>query len=181
MEITCLAWRPDASGVWQSQWIQDYLETGIQAYIDHYCHLWPEGDPSPYLSRNFTENILRRETWDSSLLHWVVYVNRQAAGICKLDLERESGDFYPSQALFLEKIYFRSAFTGKGVGRRIMRRIEKVAHRNAKRGIWLETMQKGPALAFYQKQGFQILGPSAVPYPEVLEEEKHMWVVGKGC
>ncbi len=179
MEIDCVAWQTGGGKTQGSQWIHDYLETGRQGYSDHYCHLWPGGDSNPYLSRNFTKEILLEELGGSGLLHWVVYVHDQPAGICKIDLDRKSGTFHPGQALFLEKIYFRKAFTGKGLGSRVLKEIIALAQREGRTGIWLEAMQKGPALAFYENHGFKILGKTAVPYPEVLEQEKHMWVLGK--
>ena len=47
------------------------------------------------------------------------------------------------------------------------------------KGIWLETMLKGPARNFYIQNGFQYLGPTAVPYPQVLEGERAMWIMGR--
>ena len=179
MEIDCVAWQAEGGKAQRLQWIHDYLETGRQGYRDHYCHLWPGGNPNPYLTRNFTREILLQELGGPGLIHWIVYVDDRPAGICKLDLERKSGTFHPGRALFLEKIYFRKEFTGKGLGSRVLQEIFALARREARTGVWLEAMQKGPALAFYEKHGFKILGPTAVPYPEVLEAEKHMWVLGK--
>ncbi len=179
MEVDCVAWKAEAERDWQSHWVRDYLEAGRQGYRDHYCHLWPKGDPSPYLSRNFTEDVLRKELGLPGVLHWVVYVEGTAAGICKVDLTRESKTFHPGRALFLEKIYFKNEYTGKGLGHTMLEMLAGLARQKSRTGIWLEAMQKGPALDFYRKQGFEILGTTAVPYPEVLEEEKPMWILGK--
>lgn len=179
MEVACLAWNPAAGEPLHQQWIRDYLNTGRQAYTDHYTHLWPGGDPAPYLSRNLTRHILLQELNNPAFRHWVVYAEGEPAGICKLDLRRESPDFHPGKALFLEKIYFLKGSTGQGLGSYLLKRIFRLARDLDLKGVWLESMQRGPALEFYRKHGFRILGTTRIPYPEVLPSEEAMYVLGK--
>ncbi len=155
-----------------------YIQTGREAYTDHYCHLWPSADPDPYLRRNFTPAILEEELNNPRYECWLLH-NGEPAGICKLDLEKEC-DIHPQgSSLFLEKIYFRKSFTGRGLGEQVLGLILKHAKTLGKDFVWLKTMQKGLALNFYKKQGFRILEETQIPYPEVLEAEKKMWVLGK--
>ena len=156
-----------------------YLQTGREAYTDHYCHLWPGADPDPYLRRNFTPAILQEEIKDPRYESWLILFKRQPAGICKLDLQKELQIHPPISSLFLEKIYFRKGFTGQGLGKQVMGWLLTRAKVLGRDFIWLITMQKGPALNFYKKQGFKILRESKIPYPEVLEAEKGMWVLGR--
>ena len=179
MEIDCINCPGPERYTERMNWIAEYLETGRQAYTDHYCHLWPGSNPDPYLSRNFTRHILDETLGRPQLVHWLMYAGGKAAGVCKIDLERNHPHFLPANSLFLEKIYFRSRYTGKGLGSQVLQRITSLAGQVGRKGIWLEAMQKGPALAFYQKEGFRILGETAIPYPEVLPDEKPMWVLGK--
>lgn len=156
-----------------------YLETGREAYREHYCHLWPGGDPDPYLRRNFTEAILRKELAEAGTLLWLIRYGGRSAGICKLDLAKPCKYSRPGSAVFLEKIYFRGQFTGLGLGTAVIKEIAARARKRGRTFLWLEAMQKGPALAFYQKNGFEILDATRNPYPEVLDAEKDMWVLGR--
>lgn len=156
-----------------------YLETGRIAYRDHYCHLWPGGDPWPYLSRNFTQEILKAEINNPNLRLWLIRCGATAAGICKLDLQKEGPGICPGTAVFIEKIYFKKSFTGKGLGSKTLAEISELAESLGRKFLWLEAMQKGPALSFYLQHGFRILGETEVPHPEVLPAEKKMWVLGR--
>lgn len=158
--------------------IQQYVETGRAGYRDHYCHLWPDGDPWPYVDRNFTQAILAEELEQAELHHWLVSCNNEPGGICKVDCSKGYPGFLNGHALYLEKLYFRNEFTGQGAGAKILDFLKEFASRNDKKGVWLEAMKKGPALGFYLKNGFEIIGETQVPYPEVVPEERHMWVLG---
>ena len=155
-----------------------YVETGRTAYRDHYCHLWPGGRPEPYLDRNFTEAIVRKEIANSGLLNWLILFGNSAAGVCKLDLVKPCRFAPPGTALFIEKIYFKKESTGRGLGSALISEIIDLARSNNRNYLWLEAMKKGPALDFYKRCGFQILEETQVPYPEVLDTEKSMWVMG---
>ncbi|SFR50941.1 Acetyltransferase (GNAT) family protein [Robiginitalea myxolifaciens] len=158
--------------------IATYVQTGRSGYRDHYCHLWPKGDPWPYIDRNFTTPIVSSEVGREGLSHWLVYWNNEAGGICKVDSGKAYPGFLNRQSLYLEKLYFRKACTGKGIGGSMLEFLRDFALKAGKTGIWLEAMQKGPALNFYLKNGFEIIGETQVPYPEVVPEERHMWVLG---
>ena len=156
-----------------------YLETGGAAYRDHYCHLWPGGDPWPYLTRNFTTEIVQAELQSPNLRLWLVYCGGTPAGICKLDLEKDHRTMPRGSSIFIEKIYFKNSFTGHGLGSSLMDEITRLGHELGRRFLWLEAMQKGPALSFYRNRGFKILEETQVPHPEALEAEKRMWVLGR--
>ncbi|MEJ2584856.1 MAG: GNAT family N-acetyltransferase [Robiginitalea sp.] len=156
-----------------------YLETGSAAYEDHYCHLWPGGDPWPYLTRNFTPEILHAEMQKPNLRLWLVYCSGIPAGICKLDLDKGYGSLPAGGSLFIEKIYLKKSFTGQGLGSSLIRKITRLGQEMGRQYLWLEAMQKGPALSFYLNHGFKILGETQVPHPEALEAEKKMWVLGR--
>jgi len=39
----------------------DYIKVGTLAYNQHYLHLWPNGDSTPYITNSFTFEILQKE------------------------------------------------------------------------------------------------------------------------
>lgn len=157
--------------------IPTYLQTGMVAYADHYSHLWPSGDPWPYTTRNFTPEILQAEIRDPQVRVWLVLQDGVPAGICKIDFGKDLEGYPPGQSLFLEKIYFKKPFTGKGLGTALLTAIVHLGRQHGRRVLWLEAMQKGPAIAFYQRFGFRIVRETRIPHPEVLEAEAPMWVL----
>lgn len=154
-----------------------YVATGARAYTDHYCHLWPGGDPGPYLSRNFTLPLAKKQLQDPACRLWLLREGDQVAGICKLVLDRDLPGFPAGSSVYIEKIYLKKDFTAKGMGTALLREIERFARESGRDVLWLEAMQKGPALAFYLKNGFVRVGQTQVPYPEVLPDEKMMWIL----
>lgn len=156
-----------------------YTETGIQAYREHYPHIWQGHNPGPYLERHFNPIQVLRDLENASLRHALLRCGGETAGILKLDFGRDSGEFYPGQALFIEKIYLKRAFTGQGLGGALLGNLCDFARHSGRRALWLETMYKGPARAFYLQQGFRFLADAQVPYPEIVPEERAMWVMGR--
>ncbi|MCO5724061.1 GNAT family N-acetyltransferase [Robiginitalea marina] len=154
-----------------------YVATGTRAYTDHYCHLWPGGNPRPYLSRNFTLPLARSQLRDPACRLWLIREGDQAAGICKLVLDRDLPGSPPGRSVFIEKVYFIRSFTGRGMGTALLGEIGRFAGESGRDVLWLEAMQKGPALAFYLKNGFVRVSQTRIPYPEVLPDEKMMWVL----
>ena len=116
---------------------------------------------------------------DPQVWLWLVRCGGAPAGICKLVLGKDYGSMPPGSCLFIEKIYFKNSFTGQGLGSIMIREICRLGLETGKKFLWLEAMQKGPALSFYLNHGFKILEETRVPHPEVLEEEKGMWVMGR--
>lgn len=157
--------------------IPAYLQTGKAAYADHYRHLWPSGDPWPYTTRNFTPEILQAEIRDPQVRVWLISQDGDPAGICKIDFGKDLEGYPPGSALFIEKIYFKKPYTGKGLGTALLRAITRLARQQGRQVLWLEAMQRGPALAFYQRFGFRIVRETRIPHPEVLEAESPMWVL----
>ncbi|MBC2839912.1 GNAT family N-acetyltransferase [Robiginitalea sp. SC105] len=156
-----------------------FLEAGRRAYTDHYCHLWPGGDPEPYLGRNLVPGVVLGELANPAYRHWLVKTASGVAGICVISTDKEYPGFHEGKSLFIDKVYLIRAFTGQGIGSAVLGAVREFARQSAKSGVWLKAMQKGPALRFYQKEGFRILGESTIPYPEVLPAQKPMWTMGQ--
>jgi GNAT superfamily N-acetyltransferase len=158
--------------------VETYCQIGIAAYLDHYTHLWKTGNPDPYFNQYYRAEQVLIDLDNSNLVHALIYVQKKPVGILKLDLNRQHPNFYPGNTLFLEKIYILKAYTGLGLGRALLDQFCEWGRQLNRQGLWLETMFKGPARQFYIKYGFRHLGDTSVPYPEVLPQEKGMWVVG---
>lgn len=159
--------------------LREFLLAGTQAYTDHYCHLWPRGNPSPYIDRNLRAPVVRKEMENPAYSHWLVRTPGGVAGICVVNSGADYPGFHPGNSLFIEKIYLKKNATGKGTGSRVIAQLLDYCRVSGRSGIWLKAMEKGPARGFYEKAGFRKIGDATIPYPEVLPSEAAMWVMGR--
>lgn len=158
-----------------------YIEVGTKAYHQHYLHLWPDGDPSPYISSSFTHEVLQKEEGNTNTMHYLIKSDAKTIGILKFTLDAGIQSFTPQEALYVDKIYIVQEYSGQGIGQKTIRFVLLRAQELGKKIIWLDTMQKGPALQFYLKNGFEIIGKSEVQLPNVLPTEKQMYIMAKKC
>ncbi|MGB5554033.1 MAG: GNAT family N-acetyltransferase [Flavobacteriaceae bacterium] len=154
-----------------------YNEVGSKAYNQHYKHLWPNGNSSPYLKSSFTEKVLLGEENDPNTELFVIYWNVEPAGILKLSLAAAVGKYSAAEALLLNKIYLLNVYSGKGIGKAVLAFVVKTAEEKQKKVVWLTTMQKGPALKFYLQNGFTIYEETQIPFTSAIEAEKPMFIM----
>ena len=100
-------------------------------------------------------------------------------GILKITLDMAIAKLNKSEALYLDKIYIQKEFTGLGIGRETLKFIETKARKLSKKAIFLGAMQNGLALSFYLANNFSIIDTSKVPFENVIEEEKPMYILLK--
>ncbi len=156
-----------------------YCKLGEQAYRDHYLHLWPNEDPSPYIESSFTAAILRKEIKDPNTYHFIIRKQSEGIGILKLIKDKGVKNVPHKGSMLLEKIYLLHKFTGKGHGKQILEKLEAMALNLQIKHLWLATMKKGRALLFYQELGYTIIGEQVLPFENARQEEKEMYVLVK--
>lgn len=159
--------------------LEIYLMVGIQSYCENYLHLWENDDPTPYLSNGFTQEVVERELQDPNVMNFLVNLGDTPVGILKLVKNCGIDEILGSDALKAEKIYLLKEHSGKGIGRQVLHFIEKMARELNKKIIWLDAMQKGKPVQFYQKNGFVIKRESEVVLPNVRPNEKPMYILTK--
>jgi len=160
---------------------QSYIQVGTQAYNQHYLHLWPNGNSTPYIESSFSTAILEMEESNENTILYRILSNQKAVGILKISLNSALDSFSETEALCLDKIYILKEHSGKGIGQKALQFVTLRAKEMNKKIVWLDTMQNGPALNFYIKNGFKIHGESKVQFATVLEDEAMMWVMTKAC
>ena len=156
-----------------------YIKVGTLAYNQHYLHLWPKEDTTPYIESSFTKEVLLVEEADDNTLLYLIQLHGKAVGVFKFTLDCSQNPFSKQEALYIDKIYILNEYSGKGIGQKVLQFAELRAKELGKKVVWLDTMQKGPALQFYLKNGYTIHGESKVHFAAVLPEEKFMWVMVK--
>jgi len=158
-----------------------YIEVGHSAYNQHYLHLWQYENSAPYIESSFTLDVLSKEENDNNTILYRILCNKKAVGVVKITLNAPLDSYSATDALCIDKIYILNEHSGKGIGKKVLQFAMLRAKELNKKIVWLDTMQKGPALHFYLKNGFEIHSESRVPFPTVKENERLMWVMTKAC
>lgn len=156
-----------------------YIKIGTLAYNQHYHHLWPDGETSTYIQNSFTKKVLLKEERNNNTALFLIKINHNFSGILKLTLDKAIATYDKQESLYLDKIYILKEYTGMGIGRKTMEFITNKAKSLDKKVIYLEAMQKGPALGFYKKNSFNIINTTQVPFKNVIEKEKPMYILLK--
>ncbi len=159
--------------------LEKYIAVGIKSYGEHYLHLWENNDPTPYISHGFTNEVVERELQDPNALNYLINWNNKTVGILKLVKNCGIDEITDKDALKAEKIYLLKEHSGKGIGKQVLQLIEDTARDLNKKIVWLDAMQKGNPVRFYQKNGFTIKRESEVMLPNVKPAEKAMWILTK--
>lgn len=156
-----------------------YISIGTKAYNQHYLHLWPNGDSSPYINNSFTREVLKNEERDENTRLFLINLNNECIGILKFTISKEIGLISKENGLYIDKIYIINKACGFGIGTKALTFVLLRAKELQKSLVWLEAMQKGPALNFYQKNGFTIYGKTEIPFKQAIESEKPMFIMTK--
>ncbi|MCK0160303.1 GNAT family N-acetyltransferase [Allomuricauda sp. F6463D] len=159
--------------------LQKYLAVGIKSYCQHYTHLWKNNDPTPYVSHWFAEEVVKEELHDPNSLNYIINLDGEAIGILKLLVNSGIDEISDIDALKAEKIYLLQEQSGKGIGKQLLKFTEDMAKSLQKKVVWLDAMQKGNPIQFYQKNGYSIKRESEVVLHHVKPSEKAMWILTK--
>lgn len=159
--------------------LETYLQVGKTSYCQHYLHLWKNEDPSPYINHGLTKEVVLQEIANSNALNYLINQENTTVGILKLVKDCGIDELTDEEALKAEKIYFLKEHSGKGYGKQVLQFIEDMATKLGKKYVWLDAMQKGNPIFFYQKNGYKIKRESEVTLPNAKPEEKPMWILTK--
>ncbi|NNE03005.1 MAG: GNAT family N-acetyltransferase [Eudoraea sp.] len=157
----------------------DYCDIGKQAYNEHYLHLWPNADPTPYFDSSFTFDVLENELKNPNTRICIIRKGALGIGILKLVIDKGVHIHPPEVSMLLEKVYVLNKFTGQGSGLEILKLVENYAQSLGKSILWLEAMKKGRALSFYKQHGFSIIQENELPFKESIPEERGMYILKK--
>jgi GNAT superfamily N-acetyltransferase len=158
---------------------ETYCLLGEKAYRQHYLHLWPKEDPSPYMKTNFAVMGVLKELKNAQNLLFIIRMDGEGIGIAKLVRGRTLPGMELPEPIYLEKVYLLKKHTGKGYGTQVLSALHAVSSREGGKSIYLLTMKKGRALAFYQKLGYRILREEKLPFENAIPEERGMYLLAR--
>lgn len=149
----------------------------LQSYKEHYLHLWYDGGKW-YMQNSFNLQQLAQELEDDNARFFMVYTAGEPCGFVKVNIHAPLGDI--TNALELERIYFKQSAGGKGIGAQAVEYVFALASRLGKQVVWLKVMDtSSKPVAFYRKMGFEICGVYHLPYQQMKKEVRGMYIMKK--
>ncbi len=152
-------------------------DIAIESYSDHYLHLWHDGG-AWYIEKCFGQNILETEFNDSNSSFFLVYYKEILAGFLKLNKDAAWENINSTEGLELERIYLLKRFSGKGIGKHLVKFTFELAREYNKKIVWLKAMDSSQeAIAFYNKMGFEICGKTRLEFEQMKSAYRGMVVM----
>ncbi len=142
-------------------------------YLQHYQYLWIDNG-SHYMNKHFNKSSIINWLSDINSETFIVYFDHFLMGYYKLNYNLHLDKTYSPNAAELERIYFLKEFTGKSIGQKVLRYIEKQLINKDLYQLWLKTMTKGKAYSFYEKNGFKAYGNDILNEPLIYNELQDM-------
>jgi GNAT superfamily N-acetyltransferase len=143
------------------------------AYLAHYTYLWHDNGEF-YVNRSFSQARFELEMADANALFYLIYLEKEAVGFLKLNLDKGIDHYSADAALELERIYILPKATGQGVGKKVMDFVLDIARKRQKSLVWLKSMDSSKAIPFYQQQGFQIHGSTLLDFATMKDEYRRI-------
>jgi diamine N-acetyltransferase len=177
----------------EEQDVAQLAHIASRAYNDHYPYLWHD-EGAWYVEEMYNVPQLLSEIQDPNVVYYIVSQDNTDLGFIKLKKN------YPlsigasglpfgfgagstialSNALYIERIYFVKAATGKGIGRVCFDFIEKIAISEKRDNLWLMAMDCSvDAIRFYEKQGFKKCGSWVLDFEKLKPELREMTILCK--
>jgi len=149
-------------GIEQAKQLSDLAK---QIYIPHYPYLWESGGVDWYIHEfAYPLHKIEAEIEDPNNLHYIAYLNGNAIGYLKINIQTRANHFDPQTTMELERIYIDTTCIQKGIGSQLMEFVLDLAKQYQKRAVVLKAMDSAhKALQFYQKYGFEIVGSFRLP------------------
>lgn len=159
--------------------IDEYIVVGKKSYLQHYKDFWDDRNPSPYINESFTNEVLEKELQDLNSELFIIYSDELPVGILKIIRDKSIGNYLDEESLLLQKIYLLKESSGKGIGSKVLTFVKDYAIEKNKKIIWLDTMVKGKAIPFYQKNGYKIHSTKKLHYKNIKDEKREMYIMVK--
>ena len=184
------------------QQAEELSELCQQIYREVYPYLWHDGGEW-YMKTRYNMLQLKTEIEHPNVAYYFVKnTDNQPIGHLKLNLDSNAiagntesyGDsstklYDPKIAqemaalngLELERIYFLSNATGKGMGQETLDFVLKEARLLHKDYVWLHVMDSSPAKKFYGRNGFTTCGETILPFELMKPQYRRMFKMWKKC
>ncbi|MGM9929722.1 MAG: GNAT family N-acetyltransferase [Bacillus sp. (in: firmicutes)] len=130
-------------------------EMSIQTFTDTFQDQNSPENLKAYLERAFNAEQLQMELSNTFSEFYFIHFNDEHAGYLKVNTNDAQSEKIADEALEIERIYIRSKFQRKGLGKYLINKATEIAISKKKKMIWLGVWEKNKnAIDFYKKMGF---------------------------
>ena len=128
-----------------------------------------------YIDFAFNKSKLTEELDNPCTSFFFVYADNVLVGYFKLNEKDAQSDLKGEDSLELERIYIIPEFQGKGLGKRMLQQVKKLASQSIKTFLWLGVWEHNKAaIKFYEINGFSKFGM----HPYYIGKDKQMdWLM----
>ncbi|GIO23054.1 GNAT family N-acetyltransferase [Oceanobacillus sp. J11TS1] len=135
--------------------LQELRKISVETFVETFQEQNTPENMQAYLKEAYTLEKLQKEMAHSNSAFFFIYDDDQIAGYMKLNTDDAQTEEMGEDALEIERIYIRSGFQRKGLGKYLMDKAIEIAKAKKKQKIWLGVWEyNNQALTFYEKNGF---------------------------
>ncbi len=135
--------------------LQVLREISIETFNDTFSNQNSADNMKAYLDRAFTSTQLEQELANRSSQFYFIWCDEEIAGYLKVNVNDAQSEKMGDEFLEIERIYIRSKFQRKGLGKYLIDKAIEIAEEQNKKSIWLGVWEKNEkAIRFYNKLGF---------------------------
>ncbi|RTE03074.1 GNAT family N-acetyltransferase [Paenibacillus whitsoniae] len=135
--------------------LQILQQISIETFNDTFRDQNSPENMKAYLERAFNSKQLEMELSNISSEYYFIYFDEDLAGYLKVNINDAQTEKMGDKSIEIERIYIRSEFQGKGLGKHLLNKVAEIAIKQNKKMIWLGVWEKNEhAIAFYKKMGF---------------------------
>lgn len=130
-------------------------EISIETFTDTFSAQNSAENMKNYLERAYNHKQLESELANNFSQFYFVYLDNELAGYLKVNINEAQSEKMPEDTMEVERIYIRTNFQRKGLGKYLINKAIEIATTLNKKSIWLGVWEKNNnALTFYKKMGF---------------------------
>ncbi|NKI31135.1 GNAT family N-acetyltransferase [Croceivirga thetidis] len=134
-------------------------QIGKKTFTDAFKSQNNPEDFGSYIESAFSMKTLRKELTTNGTAFFFVRNENMIVGYFKINEFDAQTELKEQVGIELERIYVLKEFQSKGIGKRILKNVEKLCHEKFKDYLWLGVWEKNKkAIKFYQKNGFVKFG-----------------------
>lgn len=134
-------------------------EMAIETFLDTHSRAASKEIFDPYIAKTYNHEKLTEELLDPQIKYHFIFHNDLPVGYSKIILDTNHQNIDLNPVTKLERIYVLREHHDKKLGLPLLQHNIEVSKSNGDKGLWLFTwVENHRAIAFYQRNGFDIIG-----------------------